>query len=79
MVADRDADLPSLSLVRDAAGQPVYAVAQVLDITERRRAEEEWLHHPQAFHDGLTGLPNRDSLMLDLESGFAPRAPSTSR
>jgi diguanylate cyclase (GGDEF)-like protein/PAS domain S-box-containing protein len=43
--------------VHDAAGA-VYRVAGVSqDVTERRRMEHQLLH--DAFHDGLTGLPNR--------------------
>jgi diguanylate cyclase (GGDEF)-like protein len=40
------------------------------DVTERRRAEEQILH--DAFHDGLTGLPNK-TLFLD-RAGQAARA-----
>ncbi len=42
---------------------PVVAgiVANVQDITDRKRVEEELRH--QAFHDGLTGLPNRGLLV----------------
>src|SRR5262249_26365237 len=32
--------LLSVSLVRDAAGRPLYAISQVQDITARKRAEE---------------------------------------
>jgi diguanylate cyclase (GGDEF)-like protein/PAS domain S-box-containing protein len=59
----------SLSLVHGESGEPSYAIAQVQDITERRRAAEELTH--QALHDPLTGLGNRRRLVADLEQGIA--------
>jgi diguanylate cyclase (GGDEF)-like protein/PAS domain S-box-containing protein len=44
------------------AGDIIGVVALIRDITERKRAEEQLLHN--AFHDALTGLPNR-ALFLD--------------
>nr|MDQ3360185.1 EAL domain-containing protein [Actinomycetota bacterium] len=44
-------------LVRDAAGEPLYWQGVVSDITERKNLEERLEH--QAFHDPVTGLPNR--------------------
>jgi diguanylate cyclase (GGDEF)-like protein/PAS domain S-box-containing protein len=49
----------SLALTRmdDAHGQLTGFVGMVHDITTRKTLEAELLH--QAYHDGLTGLPNR--------------------
>jgi len=58
----------SLSLVHGESGGPSYAIAQVQDITARKRAAEELTH--QALHDPLTGLGNRRSLLADLEQGI---------
>jgi diguanylate cyclase (GGDEF)-like protein/PAS domain S-box-containing protein len=52
----------SVSVVRDGAGNPLYLISQIQDITERKAAEAELAH--QAVHDPLTGLPNR-LLFLD--------------
>ena len=47
----------SVSLVRDASGEPLHFVSQVEDITERKRLEAELTR--LATHDDLTGLHNR--------------------
>lgn len=46
----------------DAAGQPLRVLGTAQDITEQKTAEDALLY--QAFHDPLTGLPNRP-LLLD--------------
>ncbi len=47
------------------------SVASLVDITDRKRAEEQLLF--DAFHDGLTGLPNRE-LFLDRLAGALARS-----
>lgn len=43
--------------VRDEEGNATRVAGSMTDITQRKRTEQQ-LHH-DAFHDGLTGLPNR--------------------
>jgi diguanylate cyclase (GGDEF)-like protein len=50
------------ALVRDGGGRVVRMAGSMSDISARKRAEEQLLH--DAFHDGLTGLANRN-LFLD--------------
>jgi len=49
-------------------GEFLYYEGTVLDITERRRHEEELEHH--ANHDQLTGLPNRNLLTDRLQQAI---------
>jgi diguanylate cyclase (GGDEF)-like protein/PAS domain S-box-containing protein len=50
----------SISAVRNSHGEMVEYVAMFSDISRRRAAEEEIRY--RAWHDGLTGLPNRSLL-----------------
>ncbi|MBA2735048.1 MAG: EAL domain-containing protein [Acidobacteria bacterium] len=63
--------LLSVTVIRDSLTKSINLIFQIQDITDRKRAEER-LHH-EAFHDGLTGLPNRalfmDHLKLSVERG----------
>lgn len=51
----------AVSLVRDEAGSPGFAIVMIEDVTARKLAEEELSH--RAFHDPLTDLPNRELFM----------------
>ncbi len=61
--------LVHLTAVRDQAGEPEYMLAQLVDITDRKRVEEEM--ERLAMHDALTGLPNRYLLQDRLETALA--------
>lgn len=52
------------SLVRDEAGVPAGLIAQLVDVSERRRVEDDLRH--AADHDVLTGLANRRRLLREL-------------
>ena len=51
--------------IGDAGGLPSSVVASFADITERRMFQQQLEH--QAFHDALTGLPNRKLFMQRLD------------
>src|SRR3712207_9358292 len=59
----------SVSTVRDQYSKSVHLIFQIQDITDRRVAEQQ-LHH-DAFHDALTGLPNRALFMDHLKLAIA--------
>jgi diguanylate cyclase (GGDEF)-like protein/PAS domain S-box-containing protein len=54
----------SLSFVRGTSGSPDYFIAQIEDITERKRTIDQLQH--LADHDALTGLLNRRRLEGEL-------------
>jgi diguanylate cyclase (GGDEF)-like protein/PAS domain S-box-containing protein len=59
----------SVSMVRDPYSKSVHLIFQIQDITDRKLAEQQ-LHH-DAFHDALTGLPNRALFMDHLKLAIA--------
>jgi len=65
----------TLSLLRDEQGKPVGIVGINKDDSQRKKAEKmlqeqkDILHH-QAYHDTLTGLPNRLFFFKRLEEGL---------
>lgn len=62
----------SISLVRDIQGNPEYHIASFSDITERKQQEARIEH--LAFHDLLTGLPNRRLLTDRIQVAIAQAA-----
>ena len=57
------------ALQRDADGNPKFAISMIEDITERKQAEERIAY--MAYHDKLTGLPNRSLFEEMLENSLA--------
>jgi len=64
--------LATMSFVHDATGEPLHFLAQVIDITKQKEAEEQLRR--QATTDSLTGLVNRAILMDRLAHAVARTA-----
>jgi diguanylate cyclase (GGDEF)-like protein/PAS domain S-box-containing protein len=58
----------SMSAIRNE-DEPVYLIAQVEDVTERKAFEDRLAY--EAAHDGLTGLPMRKPVLEHLERALA--------
>src|SRR3954462_1686933 len=56
-------------VVRRTGGEPQFVVLSLVDVTDRRRAEEDLVR--RAFTDPLTGLPNRRALNDRLNHALA--------
>jgi diguanylate cyclase (GGDEF)-like protein/PAS domain S-box-containing protein len=63
----------SVSLVRDRDGQPLHLICQVEDISQRKADEESMSKRIAylAYHDELTGLPNRAMFREHLDLALA--------
>jgi len=67
--------LLSTTLVRDDAGQPAYFLSQVIDISDRKLAEEA-LHRAEARFRALIGAMQDVILVLDRDGTYTDIAPS---
>src|SRR4051794_795980 len=61
--------IQSHEVVRHNNGEPQFVVLSLVDVTDRRRAEDDLVR--RAFTDPLTGLPNRRALTDRLRHGVA--------
>jgi diguanylate cyclase (GGDEF)-like protein/PAS domain S-box-containing protein len=59
----------SHEIVHHSNGSPMFVVLSLVDVTDRRRAEEDLVR--RAFTDPLTGLPNRRALTDRLRHAVA--------
>jgi diguanylate cyclase (GGDEF)-like protein/PAS domain S-box-containing protein len=62
----------SMSMVRDEDGNPDFVIGVAVDITERRKLQDQLWH--ESRHDALTGLPNRTLFAEELAERLAEPA-----
>lgn len=55
-------------IVRDPAGKAILMVGGIVDVTAQHEAEERLRH--SAYHDALTGLPNRAFFLESLQNSL---------
>jgi diguanylate cyclase (GGDEF)-like protein/PAS domain S-box-containing protein len=67
----------TISTILDTDGRPKRRVTVINDVSEMRR-KDEWIRH-QAYHDALTGLPNRLLLEDRLSQAISTAERSGSR
>ncbi|MBD3305495.1 EAL domain-containing protein [candidate division KSB3 bacterium] len=67
----------SISAIRTANGKPSYYVAVFHDMSDIKQNQEQMTY--QAYHDALTGLPNRQLLRDHLEMALAQAQRHTAR
>jgi diguanylate cyclase (GGDEF)-like protein/PAS domain S-box-containing protein len=67
----------SRMVVRNPDASPRFILGVTLDVTEKRRAEERIAF--LAHHDALTGLPNREAMMVRLNDGIFAATATQSR
>ncbi len=58
-------------IVRNKRGQPLRLLGGMADVSAERRAEERLIYN--AFHDSLTGMPNRELFLDRLERALNVR------
>jgi PAS domain S-box-containing protein len=62
--------LLNVSVVRDDEGKPLYAVSQILDITQRKRAEEELRYAEERFAKAFRSNPEACAITTLRERRF---------
>jgi diguanylate cyclase (GGDEF)-like protein/PAS domain S-box-containing protein len=59
----------SITAIKDESGATTHYIAQFLDITDMKKAQDEAIY--QSYHDFLTKLPNKKFMIQKLKEEFA--------